>query len=92
MLYQTHEDGMDKVIAYVSRILSSTESKYPAHKLEFLALKWSVTDRFHENLYGGKFEVCTENNPLTYVVPSGLRKTQWRHRTFNASGKEVGWL
>ena len=29
------------------------------HKLEFLALKWAVTDQFHEYLYGGEFEVYT---------------------------------
>ena len=27
-----------------------------------------------------------------YVVPPGLRRTQWRHRTFDASGEEVGRL
>ena len=41
---------------------------YSAHKLEFLALKWAVTERFHEYLYGGYFEVYTDNNPLTYVL------------------------
>ena len=35
---------------------------------EFLALKWSVTERFHEYLYGGHFEVYTDNNPLTYIL------------------------
>ena len=39
-----------------------------AYKLEFLALKWSVCDRFHEYLYGGNFEVFTDNNPLTYIL------------------------
>ena len=38
------------------------------HKLEFLALKWAVTDQFHEYLYGGEFEVYTDNNPLTYIL------------------------
>ena len=33
-----------------------------------MALKWSVTERFHEYLYGGKFDVYTDNNPLTYVL------------------------
>ena len=33
-----------------------------------MALKWSVTERFHEYLYGGHFEVYTNNNPLTYVL------------------------
>ena len=70
VLYQTQEDGTDRVIAYASRSLNQAEKKYPAHKLEFLALKWSVTDRFHEYLYGGSFDVFTDNNPLTYVLTS----------------------
>ena len=32
------QDGKDHVIMYVSRALSKSESHYPAHKLEFLAL------------------------------------------------------
>ena len=39
--------------------------------LEFLALKWSVTERFHEYLYGGHFEVYTDNNLLTYILTIG---------------------
>ena len=27
-----------------------------------------MCDRFHEYLYGGRFEVFTDNNPLTYVL------------------------
>ena len=44
------------------------KKNYPAHKLEFLALKWAITDQFHEYLYGGEFEVYTDNNPLTYIL------------------------
>ena len=33
-----------------------------------MALKWAVTERFHEYLYEGNFEVYTDNNPLTYVL------------------------
>ena len=33
-----------------------------------MSLKWAITDRFHEYLYGGDFEVYTDNNPLTYVL------------------------
>ena len=68
ILYQTQEEGTDRVIAYASRTLSKSEKNYPAYKLEFLALKWSVCDRFHEYLYGGRFEVFTNNNPLTYIL------------------------
>ena len=42
---------------------------YPVHKLEFLALKWAITDKFHDYLYDGNtFDVYTDNNPLTYVL------------------------
>ena len=30
--------------------------------------KWAVTDKFHDYLYGNKFTVFTDNNPLTYVL------------------------
>ena len=70
VLYQK-QDGKLTVIAYASRPVSKAESNYPAHKLEFLALKWAVCEKFHEYLYGSKsFEVFTDNNPLTYVLTS----------------------
>ena len=68
-LYQV-QNGVTRVIAYASRGLSKSEQNYPAHKKEFLALKWAVTDKFHDYLYGGKFTVVTDNNPLTYVMTS----------------------
>ena len=68
ILYQKQDDDKECVIAYPSRTLSKSERKYDTHKLEFLALKWSITERFHEYLYGGHFEVYTDNNPLTYIL------------------------
>ena len=58
----------EHVIAYASRSLNKAECRYDAHKLEFLALKVAITDRFHEYLYGGEFDVFTDNNPLTYIL------------------------
>lgn len=59
-----------KVIAYASRCLNKSEKNYPAHKLEFLAMKWAVTEKFKDYLYDHKFTVMTDNNPLTYVLTS----------------------
>ena len=70
VLYQRDDDNRQRVIAFASRSLSNTEKNYPAHKLEFLALKWAITDRFHEYLYGRQFDVYTDNNPLTYILTS----------------------
>ena len=67
VLYQVQE-GRQRVIAYASRSLSKSEKNYPVHKLEFFALKWAITDKFHEYLYGSQFQVYTDNNPLTYVL------------------------
>ena len=44
------------------------EGKYHSSKLEFLALKWAMTDQFKEYLQYKPFTVCTDNNPLTYVM------------------------
>ena len=68
VLYQIQEDGTKAVIAYASRSLNKAESHYPAHKLEFLTLKWAVVEKFHKYLYGSTFDVHTNNNPLTYVL------------------------
>ena len=70
VLTQVQVAGKERPIAYTSRTLSKSERNYDAHKLEFLALKCSVTDRFHEYLYGGTFNVYTDNNPLTYILTS----------------------
>ena len=51
VLYQKQHDGTMRVIAYASRTLSKSEKNYNPHKLEFLALKWAITERFHEYLY-----------------------------------------
>ena len=70
LLYQIDDEGQQQVITYASQSLSQTERNYPVHKLEFLALKWAITDRFPKYLYGGQFDVYTNNNPLTYILTS----------------------
>ena len=69
VLYR-EQDGVERVIAYASRGLPNSERNYPAHKLEFICLKWAVTDKFHDYLYGNNFTVYTDDNPLTYVLSS----------------------
>ena len=69
VLYQ-RQNGLERVIAYGSRGLRNSEKLYPAHKLEFLCLKWAVVDKFKDYLYNNTFEVRTDNNPLTYVTTS----------------------
>ncbi|TKS84065.1 Retrovirus-related Pol polyprotein from transposon 412 [Collichthys lucidus] len=70
VLYQ-NQDGRMRVIGYGSRTLTPAEQNYHLHsgKLEFLALKWAVCDKFRDYLfYAPHFTVFTDNNPLTYVL------------------------
>ena len=73
VLSQKQSDGRYyHPIAYASHIMNETEQRYHSNKQEFLALKWAVTEQFHEYLspYGknrNEFVVWTDNNPLTYI-------------------------
>ena len=74
VLSQEGEYGRERPVAFASRTLNKAERNYTTHKLEFLALKWSITDRFLEYLYGSTFEVYTDNNPLSYVLSYYVRR------------------
>ncbi|KAK7904447.1 hypothetical protein WMY93_017054 [Mugilogobius chulae] len=72
VLYQ-RQGGVLRVIGYGSRTLSPAEKNYKLHsgKLEFLALKWAITERFRDYLFHAPhFTVYSDNNPLTYVTKS----------------------
>lgn len=70
VLYQK-QDGKLRVIAYGSPTLTAAEKNYHYHagKLEFLALKRAITDKFRDYLYyAPTFTVLSDNNPLTYIL------------------------
>lgn len=86
MLYQL-QCGKFRVIGFGSRTLTPAERNYRLHsgKLEFLAFKWAVCEKFRDYLYyAPHFTIYTDNNPLTYIMSMAK---------FNAAGhKWVGEL
>ena len=68
VLSQKQDDGKFHPVAYASQELKGGEGKYHSSKLEFLALKWAITNQFKQYLRYKPFTVCTDNNPLTYVM------------------------
>ena len=75
VLLQKQSNGRYHPIAYASHIMTETEQRYHSNKQEVLALKWAVTEQFHEYLspYGknrNEFVFQTNNNPLTYIFSS----------------------
>ena len=79
VLSQVDEQGKTHIIAYVSWTLRPSEKSmrnYSSAKLELLALKWAVTEKFRDYLLGSKFTVYTDNNPLAYNQTSKLGASQ----------------
>ena len=68
ILQQVQEDGKYHPVAYASCALCGSEANYHSSKLEFLALKWALTQQFKEYLIYQPFTVRTDNNPLMYVL------------------------
>ena len=56
------------LVAYGSNALTPHEKNYHLTKLEFLVLKWAVTEHFKEYLPYQPFLVKTDNNPFTYIM------------------------
>lgn len=80
VLYQ-QQDNTKRVIAYASRRLRQAEKNdrnYSSMKLELLALKWAVAEKFRGYLLGSKFVVLTDNNPLCHLKTAKLGAIEQR--------------
>lgn len=81
VLYQQQGNKLC-VIGYGSRTLTPAKKNYHLHsgKLEFLALKWAICDKFRDYLYHAPaFTVYTDNNPLTYVLSTARLNAVGQH-------------
>ena len=68
VLLQKQSDGHYHPVTFGSCSLTPSEKNYHSSKLEFLVLKWSITEHFKEHLTYLPFVVWTDNNPLTYML------------------------
>ena len=75
------QEGGKVVICYASRSLRPTErnmTNYSSMKLELLALKWAVTEKFRDHLLGSEFVALTANNPLSYLQTAKVEAREMR--------------
>lgn len=75
------QGGKVRPIAFASRSLRPTErnpANYSSMKLEFLALKWAMTEKFREYLLGHRCVVFTDNNPLSHLSSAKLGALEQR--------------
>ena len=85
VLYQKQE-GKLRVIAYASRSVTKTESNYPTHKLEFLALKWAICEKFHEYLCR---DPRVEERPNRITVHSLPPMRRWGSFNSNTTTRDL---
>lgn len=82
-------DGKVRPVAYASRSLRPVDhytATYSSMRLEFLALKWAMAEKFCEYLLGHCCIVHTDNNLLTWPLQNwapqkGLSFRWWRRST-----------
>lgn len=85
VLSQIQKDGSERVVSFASKSLSESEAKYCALELEALACVWAV-ERWHTYLWGRRFLLRTDHNPLTSLYGAvltrraGHRVARWRSR------------
>lgn len=72
------QEGKVRPIAYASRSLHAAEKNYSSMKLEFLAMKWAMSEKFREYLLGHQCVVWTDNNPLSHLNTAKLGATEQR--------------
>ena len=80
-LSQFSDDGDLHPVAYASRGLRGAERNYAdlsSFKLELLAMKWAVSEKFREYLLGRHTVVWTDNNPLAHLQTAKLGATEQR--------------
>ena len=107
VLSQKDKNCQSKVIAYASQSMHPNEKKiryYSSAKLELNALKRAVMEKLQDYVFGSKFTMYTDNNPLAYVRESklGVAQINWlskpvlfdfdiRYRTGKSIKQQMLW-
>lgn len=66
VLYQTDQNGDQRIIALVSRCLNSAEVNYTVTEKELLAIVYSII-KLRTYLMGSKFEIITDHKGLVFL-------------------------
>ena len=74
VLLQRHSDTLFPT-AYASKVLSSAQKAYSVIERECLSIVWAL-DKFYPYLYGTKFTIQTDHQPLVYLNTAKLTNTR----------------
>jgi transposase InsO family protein len=85
VLSQVNSNGLERPVAYASRVLTSCEKNYSVGEKEALACIWGA-EHYHFYLYGRRFLIRTDHSSLTSLLTSSgtgkrpLRIQRWYDR------------
>lgn len=68
-------NGEERPIAFASRTLNAAEKRYSQIDKEALAIRWGLF-KFHHYLYGVRFTLLTDHQPLTHIFNPAKRLPQ----------------
>lgn len=78
-LSQENGEGREQPIAFLSKKLTPTETRWATIEREAFAIVWALS-KLETWLFGAKIKVVTDHNPLKYLTltsPSSARLTRW---------------
>lgn len=75
ILCQKDEEGVERVISYLSHKLSEAQLRYPPIEKEALAIIYSLK-KLHPYLYGAKFEIHTDHKPLKSLFTAEIKNSK----------------
>jgi len=71
VLSQKDNEGIERPVAFASKTLVDSQTRYSASELEFMAMWWAITKQYNQYLKGSEFEVITDHKAL-----KGLRESE----------------
>ena len=75
ILCQTHEDGVEYVVQYVSHQLSTTQRRWATIEKEAYAVVYAL-QKLRPYLYGAEFTVYTDHKPLLCLFSKSMTNTK----------------
>ena len=75
ILCQTHEDGVEYVVQYVSHQLSKTQRRWATIEKEAYAVVYAL-QKLRPYLFGAEFVVFTDHKPLLCLFSKSLNNTK----------------
>ena len=75
ILCQTHKDGVEYVVQYVSHLLSATQRSWATIEKEAYAVVYAL-QKLRPYLYGAEFVVYTDHKPLLCLFSKSMTNTK----------------